>query len=297
MMSEEVGDGRFTPSDTGQVRYEHLHRYTLARSFAAGQVVLDLASGEGYGSAMLADVARAVVGVDISPVAVAHATSTYSAHRNLKFVTGSCVAVPLANGLCDMVVSFETLEHHTQHDQMMREIKRVLKPHGVLFLSTPNRPIFDQQFAIPKELHPQELDYTELKNLLQRHFRCVRFLGQRVFASSYVVPLQASADPVPVSYIWQNGLAVESPPCVASPMYHLALRTDVESSLPSLPFSMFTDTEDDLVQTLARQLSETQSALEKLDRYIRWMHRLKFWRAAVFYWEILARARQWLFLR
>ncbi|MBI5080939.1 MAG: class I SAM-dependent methyltransferase [Chloroflexi bacterium] len=296
-MSEEIGCGRFTPSDTGQIRYEHLHRYTLAHSFVMDKIVLDLASGEGYGSAMLADVARAVVGVDISPVAVTHAARKYAAHNNLKFVAGSCTAVPLANELCDVVVSFETLEHHTQHDQMMSEIKRVLQPHGILFLSTPNRPVFGQQFAIPKELHPQELDFAELKNLLQHHFRFVHFLGQRVFTASSIFPLPPRAHSALLSYVWQNGLALESPPRLESFMYSLALCADDESSLPSLPHSIFTDPQDELTQTLTRQLSETQITLEKLDQYIHWMHRLKFWRAAVFYWKILARARHWLSLK
>ncbi len=296
-MLEEIGRGRFTPSDTGQIHYEHLHRYTLACSIAEGKVILDLASGEGYGSEMLACVARTVIGVDISYIAIAYAARKYATHNNLKFVTGSCEAVPLANELCDMVVSFETLEHHMQHDQMMCEIKRVLKPRGVLFLSTPNRPVFDLQFSIPKEFHPRELDYDELKNLLQRHFRFVHFLGQRVFTASSIFPLHSRADSALLSYVWQNGLAIESPPRLESFMYSLALCADDESSLPPLPHSIFTDPQDELTQALARQLSETQITLEKLDQYIHWMHRLKFWRAAVFYWEILARVRRRLSLK
>ncbi|HKN54890.1 MAG TPA: hypothetical protein VJX66_20485, partial [Amycolatopsis sp.] len=49
-------------TDDLQVIYEHYHRYAFAARFAAGKRVLDLASGEGYGSALLAATAERVVG-------------------------------------------------------------------------------------------------------------------------------------------------------------------------------------------------------------------------------------------
>ena len=47
-----------------QVVYEHMHRYHFAASYCAGKRVLDLASGEGYGSAILGKAASEVIGVD-----------------------------------------------------------------------------------------------------------------------------------------------------------------------------------------------------------------------------------------
>ena len=64
---------RFVPTESGEIRYEHLHRYAWAAGLCQGKDVLDLASGEGYGSALLAGSARSVLGVDLSPAAVAHA--------------------------------------------------------------------------------------------------------------------------------------------------------------------------------------------------------------------------------
>ena len=52
----------------GTIALEHLHRYAMAKDFAAGKVVLDIACGEGYGSAFLAEVAARVYGVDIAPM-------------------------------------------------------------------------------------------------------------------------------------------------------------------------------------------------------------------------------------
>ena len=111
------GDGvrdngeRFLPWMTDPViNYEHLHRYRAARDLAAGRAVLDLASGEGYGSAMLAEVAASVVGVDLDQQAVRHAAQAYQ-RRRLRFLQGSVTALPVGSRQFDLVVCFEALEH------------------------------------------------------------------------------------------------------------------------------------------------------------------------------------------
>ncbi len=65
----------------------YLHRYAMAKDFAAGKIVLDIACGEGYGSAVLAGVAAHVYGVDIAPDAIAHAKAKYQ-RPNVEFLTG-----------------------------------------------------------------------------------------------------------------------------------------------------------------------------------------------------------------
>ena len=65
---------RYVPEIQGNIALEHLHRYALACELAAGKSALDLACGEGYGSAMLAEVAQYVVGVDSSREVILHAS-------------------------------------------------------------------------------------------------------------------------------------------------------------------------------------------------------------------------------
>src|SRR5437763_4277161 len=101
---------RWTSAAHGQIELEHLHRYLLARDVCRGKDVLDIACGEGYGSALLAQVARHVIGVDIDCPSIAHAAVEY-ARANLHYVAGDATRVPLAAASFDVVVSFETLEH------------------------------------------------------------------------------------------------------------------------------------------------------------------------------------------
>src|SRR5205807_236795 len=60
-----------------QVVYEHFHRYAWAANLLKGRRVLDLASGEGFGAAILAEQAESVVGIEIDEQTVAHSRLNY----------------------------------------------------------------------------------------------------------------------------------------------------------------------------------------------------------------------------
>ena len=76
---------RLTSAVDGQVQIEHYHRYLFARALVRDLDVLDVASGEGYGAALLAQVARSVVGVDYSRPTVRSATANFP-RPNLRFL-------------------------------------------------------------------------------------------------------------------------------------------------------------------------------------------------------------------
>ena len=97
---------RFIPGTmSGDVELEHVHRYRFAAQLGVNKTVLDIASGEGYGSAFLSQTAKHVFGVDISAPAVEAARKHYQ-HPNLEFLVGSCSNIPLGNASIDVVVSF-----------------------------------------------------------------------------------------------------------------------------------------------------------------------------------------------
>src|SRR5579884_1836157 len=85
---------RLTTARHGQIAFEHLHRYCIARDLCAGKDVLDVASGEGYGAAILAGVARQVIGVEIEADTLRHARTSYPA-PNLTFVRADAHDLPL----------------------------------------------------------------------------------------------------------------------------------------------------------------------------------------------------------
>jgi 2-polyprenyl-3-methyl-5-hydroxy-6-metoxy-1,4-benzoquinol methylase len=176
---------RFVPELEGDDALEHLHRYLMARDLASGKVVLDIACGEGYGSAMLAAVASHVIGVDISKQAIEHARGKYT-NKNLEFREGRADAIPLAQNSVDLVVSFETIEHHDMHTQMIAEIHHVLRPGGLLLISSPDKREYSDVPMYSNPFHVKELYLEELKTLLALQFQNVAILGQRVCFGSVI---------------------------------------------------------------------------------------------------------------
>jgi SAM-dependent methyltransferase len=170
------------------ISYEHWHRYCYAAPFVAGKTVLDIASGEGYGSAFLAERATRVYGVDVSAEAVQHASRTY-VRDNLRFLQGSAGAIPIDGRHClDTVVSFETIEHLDAPTQksFAREVKRLLKPNGVLLISTPNRTVYSEVVNHQNPYHLREFTLDEFLQFLGDHFAFVQMLSQRTYPASYI---------------------------------------------------------------------------------------------------------------
>ena len=167
---------------------EHWHRYHAIQHLVAGKRVLDVACGEGYGSALLSRVASAVSGVDISNEAITHATAKYLTQKNLKFIEASCTQLPFADHSFDVVVSFETIEHITEHDAFLDEIKRVLSTDGMLIISSPNKAEYSDARNFKNEFHVGELYRDELAALIAKRFACTSWFSQRNGFYSLITP-------------------------------------------------------------------------------------------------------------
>jgi SAM-dependent methyltransferase len=213
---------RYVPGVKGDIELEHLHRYLLARELCHGKDVLDLASGEGYGSAMLSSVAKCVVGVDIAHDAVQHSQRRY-VRQNLRFMVGSCGKIPLSDASVDVIVSFETLEHHDRHDEMMAEVKRVLRSDGLLIISTPDKYHYSDVPGYKNEFHVKELYHHEFVGLLRRHFTNASFYGQRVVFGSFVV---GKGSNVELAKIREEGAALAWDDEMIDPTYWIGLASD-----------------------------------------------------------------------
>lgn len=114
----------------------HLIVYDWIASRVSGQRVLDMACGEGYGSAVLAGAAASVVGLDANPEAHEHARLRYRA-PNLSFERG-LVETFGAAGQFDSVVFLQTIEHVQDPEAVLRHFKDILVPGGTAYVSTPN---------------------------------------------------------------------------------------------------------------------------------------------------------------
>jgi SAM-dependent methyltransferase len=126
--------------------------------------VLEAGCGEGYGADLIADVARQVIGLDYDESAVAHVRARYP---RVDMRHGNLAALPLGAGSVDVVVNFQVIEHLWDQGQFVGECLRVLRPGGLLLMSTPNRVTFSPGRDTPiNPFHTRELNAAELTELL-----------------------------------------------------------------------------------------------------------------------------------
>ncbi|OFV98135.1 MAG: hypothetical protein A3H28_01735 [Acidobacteria bacterium RIFCSPLOWO2_02_FULL_61_28] len=148
---------------------EHRARYWFARRFATGKRVLDAACGTGYGSAMLAETAQSLVGVDVEGDAIEYARQHFGS-PHIHFAQSDCLTLPIPDGQFDLVVAFEIIEHLDNAEAFLAELRRVLDPSGLLILSTPNRLYYTDDRQEINPFHVREFSYPEFEEILRPLF-------------------------------------------------------------------------------------------------------------------------------
>jgi len=130
----------------------------------AGADVLEAGCGEGYGADLIAGVARRVLAVDYDEATVSHVRGRY---RRVDVLQANLAKLPLPDASVDVVVNFQVIEHLWDQTQFVTECARVLRPRGLLMVSTPNRITFSPGRDTPiNPFHTRELNADELTALL-----------------------------------------------------------------------------------------------------------------------------------
>lgn len=202
----------------------HHARYRLAAQFVAGKRVLDAGCGTGRGAVILSGAgAHEFVGVDIAPEAISTAMERYGSVAS--FTLGDLTALPFDSESFDVVVSFETIQHVADPVRALEELRRVVRPDGIVVVSAINGGA-----AAATNAH-QVCDLTsgELAERLRRLFGHVRMLEQRDWCMSTVLE-EADARSADVS----QALPVELRKEVGTPAgsAHFAVALASDATLP-----------------------------------------------------------------
>jgi 2-polyprenyl-3-methyl-5-hydroxy-6-metoxy-1,4-benzoquinol methylase len=170
--------GERTLPDVPEENYwfqRHLVVYEWIARRVAGGKVIDMACGEGYGADALARGAAEVVGVDANPDAHEHARLRYT-RPNLRFERDlvETFAEP-----CDAVVFLQTIEHVADADAVLEHFKRLLRPGGRAYISTPNLLTLAPAGADKSDnpWHVKEYRAEEFARLCAGHFDRVQLHG------------------------------------------------------------------------------------------------------------------------
>ena len=140
--------------------------YEIAVNHIKGKV-LEVGSGEGYGVDILKNNCSKIYALDkIEPQdnkdnRIINIQQKVPPFKNLK------------NNFFDFVISFQVLEHIKEDVFFLEEIYRVLKPGGVLLLTTPNK----SHTVVRNPWHIREYNYKELKTLATSIFDDVTIKG------------------------------------------------------------------------------------------------------------------------
>lgn len=206
---------------------EHVARYRFAALFAADKRVLDAGCGTGYGTALLATAAAEATGFDISPEAIAYASSHYP---EAKFATGSAEKFPAADRSADLVTAFEIIEHLVAWQKLVEESRRVLAPGGVFLVSTPNKLDYSEaRRAIgPNPFHVHEFELDEFEQALANTFPFVRILAQNRQQSLVFAGEQSGA----------KGLAfIAEPPRLREAQFFVAVCATQPVEIPTFAYA------------------------------------------------------------
>ncbi len=112
------------------------HRYRLALDHCEGKDVLEVACGLGQGLGLLARRARHVVGGDYTESLVRKTHAHYRDRLPLLRFDGQ--AMPFRGRSFDVVILFEAIYYLPKPEDFLAECRRILRPGGILLLSTIN---------------------------------------------------------------------------------------------------------------------------------------------------------------
>lgn len=123
-------------------RYWHSRRFTEVPKLLepSGGKILDIGSSDGTFTNIVLKHTKAdkIIGIDVLPQTVSYAKRRFARSKKLSFLVADAHKLPFKDEEFDVVVCLETLEHVENPQQVLSEIKRVLKKSGYLVVLVPS---------------------------------------------------------------------------------------------------------------------------------------------------------------
>ncbi len=103
-----------------------------------GTSVLELGCGKADKTRLVAQTAASVLALEVDPIQLEHNRAA-DAPGNVRFEYGGAEDIPAADASFDIVLMFKSLHHVPTElmDDALSEIRRVLKPGGMAYISEP----------------------------------------------------------------------------------------------------------------------------------------------------------------
>ena len=155
---------RADDSMANNVTYQRcLYAYDFAVPYIKDKKVADVGCGLAYGTSLMATHASEITGIDYDSDTIATNKNRYRQIVNLDFIQSSVPPLPLANNSIDVVTAFQFIEHIHKRKEFIKDALRVLRPGGVLLMTTPNA----RKSLARNPFHVHEYTFDEMMKELQ----------------------------------------------------------------------------------------------------------------------------------
>lgn len=148
------------------------HYELAARFIEEAHYVVDLGCGNGFGFNFLSDNVEMYIGVDNDQEVIDHAIHL-NGQECVKFLCSDVLDLPFEQESVDAVLAFEIIEH-VDSNSLLRNIFRVLKPGGILCLSTPQNSLGHIP-STPDHIYEFSLD--EISAIVSEFFLIEKIIG------------------------------------------------------------------------------------------------------------------------
>ncbi len=167
------------------MKLEHCGRYLYALDIISNtDIVADISCATGYGSALLADKAKYVIGYDINDNYLNIAKRKYAKH-NLKFLkTDLTKDIHLSQYRPSIIISFETIEHTPKPFDVVKKFYNILPAGGRLILSFPNA-IYEVTSEKGKSLDPFHLSVIQFNEMVD-NLKAIGFDINKILGQSFI---------------------------------------------------------------------------------------------------------------
>lgn len=157
-----------------------LARYKYAAKFAKNQTILEAGCGAGYGAFELAKAgAKIIYALDLNADSIKQCQKNYLSPRII-FKVEDLNHPEFRDQTFDLITAFEVIEHLPKYRQLIREFHRILKPGGLVIVSTPNKSVYSPNSQKPfYPFHVKEFTLAEFKNLFSA-FEIKSVLGEYI---------------------------------------------------------------------------------------------------------------------
>jgi O-antigen biosynthesis protein len=208
--------------------YNRLAGYRFAQRYVGGKFVVDVCWDEaGLGARVLAETARSVEGLTNSPGELDPASTSHSA-QNVGYRETGLPEVPYPADHLDVAVVLEVIEKLERPEDLVGEIKRVLKQDGLLVISTPDKQTHSTERGHRGLDHGREMYVPEFRELLERHFEYVHVYRQGTVAGSLVFRASEKVDGVSVESVRSTSINPYFGAELPTTRFVIAVCSDVE---------------------------------------------------------------------